>query len=105
MSDNKGLAGSDWLPENHLREIVYSLRTQLAERDAQLAALREALTPSENTKGEYHGEFSWQVEVTGQDGEPVITRIYVPWTIVKEIMAAITARAATRQPTQDKGGE
>ena len=63
------------------------------ERDA----MREALTPSGDTKAAYHGEFSWTETETGytEDGEEYEDQIKraVPWTTVKEIMAAISDRA------------
>lgn len=59
-------------------------------------ALVEALTPSGDTKATYHGEFSFTIEDADEEGEPVSRKIYVPWTTVKEIMAAIRDRAALR---------
>lgn len=64
-------------------------------RCADLAvALEDALTPSAETKYAYHGEFSftdWRVDENGvEQGYQMV----VPWTTVKEIMAAIRARAA-----------
>jgi hypothetical protein len=55
---------------------------------------RKALTPSAETKAEYIGEFSFRVPL-GEDGyiEPA-----VPWTTIKEIMAAIRARAELSTP-------
>jgi hypothetical protein len=68
----------------------------LAER------FEEALTPSGDTKAAYHGEFAFDVPLDGydEDGEPLdgTKRVYVPWTTVKEIMAAINARASTPPP-------
>ena len=49
----------------------------------------EALTPSAETKGEYSGEFWFWLGMEGPN-EP---RTTVPWDTVKEIMAAIRARA------------
>jgi hypothetical protein len=75
-------------------------RQILNERDAALAqvkALREALTPSAATKAAFIGEFKF---AGGEDGYDVT----VPWTTVKEIMAAILARAALTQ-TAPKGDE
>lgn len=46
--------------------------------------LIEALTPSQETKYNYSGEFSFNIE---EDEE--IRRIIVPWTIIKEIMKTI----------------
>lgn len=66
---------------------------------AENRALTEALTPSADTKAAYIGEFSFNVEVWDPDGgedgegEAVLESKTVPWTTVKEIMAAISARA------------
>jgi hypothetical protein len=59
-----------------------------------IKALVEALTPSGDTKAAYMGEFHFPQTMTGDDGEDVTVKTYVPWTTVKEIMAAIRARAA-----------
>ena len=61
---------------------------------AENERLRAALTPSGDTKGAYHGEFYIEEEIIDEEGEPKILRIPVPWTTIKEIMAAIRARAA-----------
>jgi len=55
-------------------------------RGKEIAALREALTPSGETKADYIGEFKF----AAYDGdEPV----YVPWPVIKEIMKKILGRA------------
>lgn len=70
----------------------------LASQAAEIARLREALTPSASTKAAYIGEFSFMVDDLGvdEDGDTFECQreITVPWTTVKEIMAAISARAA-----------
>lgn len=70
--------------------------------------LREALAPSGATKAAYHGEFSFRLfEGVGDDGEDMYRKVYVPWDTVKEIMAAIRARAALSLPItqRDEQGE
>lgn len=57
---------------------------------AENAAMREALTPSGETKTAYIDEFEW--DDTHDDGGCTVRRV-VPWTTIKEIMAAIQARA------------
>lgn len=65
------------------------------------AAYIEALTPSAGTKAEYIGEFTIAVErFLNEDDEPddggavdPYDHIQVPWTTIKQIMAAIRARA------------
>lgn len=52
----------------------------------QRNAFVEALTPSGETKGEYIGEFEFWSEASE-------SYVKVPWTTIKEIMKAITARA------------
>lgn len=53
----------------------------------EIDALREALTPSAETKGDYSGEFQFE----SYDHMSVT----VPWTTVKEIMAHILKRATS----------
>lgn len=66
----------------------------IADMRRQIGALQEALTPSGGTKGEYIGEFNVPYPIQDEDGEERTLRINVPWTTIKEIMAAIRARAA-----------
>lgn len=63
----------------------------------QIEALKEALTPSGHTKAAYIGEFHFHIEEQGEDEMcPVTRKIAVPWTTIKEIMAAISTRAARK---------
>ena len=66
-----------------------------------LVALQEALTPSLWTKTAYIGEFSFSLDREDEVGAFYEERIDVPWTTIKEIMAAIRARA-TLDPTGEK---
>lgn len=61
----------------------------LAERNR----LREALTPSAETKAAYMGEFQFRFPIRDHTGEEVMFTPNVPWTTIKEIMAAISAYA------------
>lgn len=63
----------------------------------RIAELEKALTPSAETKAAYIGEFSFFIPDQDEDGDEVPRCVVVPWTTVKEIMAAIRARAALRQ--------
>ena len=63
--------------------------------------LREALTPSGATKWAYSGEFKITEELTDEEGDSEPYTFDVPWTTIKEIMAAIRDRAALQA---DKGG-
>jgi len=67
---------------------------KLASSQAQIERLKEALTPSADTKAAYIGEFSMGV-VLRAGGEEEHRRIDIPWTTIKEIMAAILAKAGT----------
>lgn len=71
---------------------------RLSEMEAEVARLREALTPSGDTKGAYSGEFTFTDSTiyVDEDGEEHQREIMVPWATIKEIMKAISARAALR---------
>ena len=62
--------------------------------------LKEALTPSAATKAAYIGEFSFNVVDRDEDGDEIYRSVRVPWDTIKEIMAAIRARALPAQPTE-----
>jgi hypothetical protein len=65
----------------------------------------EALTPSAATKAAYMGEFSFPIIQAGEDGEEVSCKTFVPWTTIKEIMAAIRTRALQSSASASLGGE
>ena len=70
-----------------------NLAAELAAANAREAGLREALTPSGDTKAAYMGEV--------KDPE---TKRMVSWTAIKMVMAMISARAALAQapaPTEE----
>ena len=72
---------------NHVAAYVRAL-------EAERKALREALTPSADTKAAYMGEFSIDVHLRNlRTREEDHRSIEVPWTTVKEIMRAIIDRA------------
>lgn len=56
----------------------------------------EALTPSADTKAAYMGEFSFTVELAHPRLGTERRSIDVPWTTIKEIMAAIRERGHRR---------
>ncbi len=95
MSDPVPLAGN--LAE---ARIIVLLKDRIREFEA-------ALTPSNETKAAYMGEFSLdfpEVDVGGN--EVIMRRINVPWTTIKEIMAYILAYAREQQQrTPDRGDE
>lgn len=70
----------------------------LEDLHAKIAHFTDALTPSGDTKAAYHGEFFFDIEDRDEDGEECSRRVLVPWTTVKEIMAAIRARAVGEAP-------
>lgn len=70
--------------------VAATLRALLNERDA----LREALTPSADTKADYMSEVECDCPTENW-------RHYVPWTSIKSIMAMIRARAALKETTDE----
>ena len=73
--------------------IIEDKEKDIEVAEAEAKALREALTPSEITKAAYIGEFEFPVKAYDEDGEELTFPATVPWTTIKEIMAAILARA------------
>lgn len=78
---------------------------------AENETLREALEPSEETKYAYIGKFTIAVErIVNEDEEPIdgadvpdpYDHIQVPWTTIKQIMAAIRARATLSNTSQPR---
>ncbi len=67
----------------------------IAHLQKKVSAFEEAVTPSGDTKYAYHGEFKFDQIAVDEDGEERSYPVYVPWTTVKEIMAAISVRAKT----------
>jgi hypothetical protein len=63
----------------------------------RLKALEEALTPSAETKAAYIGEFQFTVELMHPGLGSAFRSVDVPWTTIKEIMAAITRKALAEQ--------
>jgi hypothetical protein len=74
---------------NALPDLLATITRLTEERDA----LREAVTPSAETKAAYHGEFQFNIEYADEDGNSYWSPHLVPWDQVKEIMASIAARA------------
>lgn len=58
-----------------------------------LGKVVNALTPTGQTKAAYAGEFSFHITEIDEDGDEVSRMVDVPWTTIKEIMAAISDRA------------
>lgn len=66
---------------------------RILELEARLASLLEALTPSGDTKAAYIGEFHMGIMLRHR-GQEDYRRVPIEWTTIKQIMAAICARAA-----------
>ena len=102
--DHYGVICTDcavWFDEraDHGAEAIAAWNTRapdprLTEVEAERDGLLEALSPDGDTKAAYMGEFSFNITEYGDDGGEIARKIYVPWTTIKEIMAAIKARAA-----------
>lgn len=79
-------------------ELIYAETIARETAEASLAAAREALTPSGDTKAAYMGEFYFNFTIMemDEDDEPYECQraVTIPWDTIKEIMAAISARAA-----------
>lgn len=77
---------------------VRSLIERAVAAEQRVKALEEALEPSAGTKAAYIAEFKTRAVVDVDDeGDPVWGDIYVEWTTVKEIMAAIRSRASSTE--------
>lgn len=70
------------------------LTARVAELEAERNALKEALTPSADTKAAYIGEISFTGKYFDGDGNEYQDKVQVPWSATKGIMAMIAARAA-----------
>ena len=64
------------------------------QRERYARPYLEALTASAETKAAYSGEFSFTREILDEEGNPETEKLDVPWSTIKEIMAAIRDRAA-----------
>lgn len=84
-------------------EEIRDLRGKLAAAEARAEAMREAVTPSGSTKAAYLGEFKEDVEERDEEGDFHNRSITVSWTTIKDIMAAITKRAAASARGKEAG--
>lgn len=96
---------SEWLEKfMDMKRRAEVAEAEVSRLRAENEKMREALKPSAATKAAYIGEFTIAVErIVNDDEEPIddgadapdpYDHIQVPWTTIKEIMAAIRARAA-----------
>lgn len=82
------------LEGSELPGIVDGWREKCEALERRCERLREALTPSAETKAAYMGEFSWTEWLPDENGTEQGHEMLVPWTTIKEIMAAIRECAA-----------
>jgi hypothetical protein len=83
-----------------LNTVATALSTPVAQGDEVRDALDrvlEALTPHGETKAAYMGEFSWTEWLPDENGVEQGHERTVPWTTIKEIMAAIRDRASVEK--------
>jgi predicted nuclease with TOPRIM domain len=81
--------------ENEVSGYEADAKTREVEITALEAKLREAedaMTPSADTKAAYSGEFRMGITLRLKADEEY-RAVLIPWTTIKEIMAAIKARA------------
>ncbi|MGE4193048.1 MAG: hypothetical protein AB7E51_06645 [Pseudodesulfovibrio sp.] len=60
---------------------------------AENERLREALTPSTETKQEYFGNFDAYITDVDEDGNDITRKVIIGWDSIKDIMGAIKKRA------------
>ena len=77
-------------------DMAQKLSAKLSASEREAERLRAALTPSGATKFAYMNEFKFNVVREGPDHSEIVERHAVPWTTIKDIMAAIAKRAALR---------
>lgn len=66
---------------------------KVASLEAEVAALRGELTPNENTKYAYIGEFKQDIALLDENGIENVHEVIIEWTTIKKIMATILANA------------
>ena len=99
--------------KNALKERVRELEVQngsltevVSKLHLSLSALENAVHPTAETKRAYMGEFKFNgPEYTDENGQPRFDTHMVPWTTIKEIMAAIRGYAALTPTSQDSEGK
>jgi hypothetical protein len=86
---DKNKVRDDW----HAYAKAAIVAAQLDELRAENERLKEVLTPSTDTKASYIGEFKFSVEMRHPRLGSEFRSVDVPWTTIKEIMAAIRSKA------------
>ena len=74
-------------------EVMEALQKALKERDRELGAYKNALSPLTETKAAYIGEIEWTRSNINDDGEEELEILSLPWTEMKEFMALIRGYA------------
>lgn len=82
-------------------EAVQPVKAKLEKLEAELSRYHEALTPSADTKADYHGDFTFDLFQRTEEGEDHHIEVTVPWTTIKLIMARIVQRASSLQRSGD----
>lgn len=90
---------------NYSDEDYRRLHQAHCETERRRAAYEEALTPSAETKRAYIAEFRFPLIHIDIHGRERTQNIDVPWTTIKEIMGAISRRAAVHLPADPASGE
>jgi hypothetical protein len=84
---------------------VAALRDAYTNMRGERERLREALTPSAETKAAYIGEFKMRLHRRDECGDEYHEDVTLSWTVIKEIMTAISNRAALSQAQERAGKE
>jgi hypothetical protein len=84
---------------------VAALRDAYTNMRGERERLREALTPSAETKAAYIGEFKMRLHRRDECGDEYHEDVTLSWTVIKEIMTAISNRAVLSQAQERRGKE
>lgn len=95
LQEDKTLDRKDIRKTRRLIQGLEAAQTTIRQQAERIAVMEEALAPSGETKAAYMGEFKFDEREFNFEDDTEITRSrIVPWTTIKEIMAAILRRAA-----------
>lgn len=93
----------DWYKTNRenyeLKAKLEKAEAELVRKTDELERLRNALTPSDETKSAYMGEVSYKVGHIDEFGDEIQWEHFVPWTAIKSVMKLILEKS------QQQGGE
>lgn len=74
-------------------EMIEGLQKALKEKDKELGAYKNALSPSSETKAAYIGEIEWTRSNFDENGVEEVEILSLPWVEMKEFMALIRGYA------------